>query len=416
MKLKLKYYVLIVLAIELVFFNPGNAHAVLNTPENSETLDQAKLQEVVKQQKNKLPVYFFWGNGCPHCEHEKKFLLAIQNDYPEIEVKSFETWYNKNNYQLLLQVSKEKTGRAVGAVPFLVIGDKTVLGFTDSETTGAKIKQLFDIYVAKSQLKNTENKLAKPKIEEKIKYPLLGEINLAKLSLPILTVILGTLDGFNPCSMWALVVLITLLINTGSKKKMWIVGGTFIIASALSYFLFLTAWFNAFLLVGYLAIVRSLIAVLAICVGTYFLSDYYKKRKQNALTCEVTSSETKNKLIARLEKAVQKRSILAMIAAVIFVAFSVNLIELICSAGIPAIYTQILSQNNLPKIGYYGYLLVYDFFYMLDDIVVLLIAGFTWQLFISSGKYTKYSHLIGGVLLVILGLIMLINPQLLMFK
>jgi len=303
-------------------------------------------------------------------------------------------------------------------VPVTVIGDELVVGFSGEDTTGAKIKQLLDIYIVKSKLDNNGGgePIATSPIGEKIKYPLLGEINLKNLSLPFLTVILGTLDGFNPCSMWALVVLITLLINTGSKKKLWLVGNTFIIASSLSYFLFLTAWFNTFLFVGYLPAVKILIGILAVGVGIYFLNDFYKKRKLAALTCEVTSETTKNKLIARLERAVQKESVLAIIIAVVFVAFSVNLIELLCSAGIPAVYTQVLSQNNLSKIGYYLYLLVYDFFYMLDDIVVLVIAGFTWQLLISTNKYTKYSHLIGGILLLILGIIMLVNPQLLMFK
>jgi len=393
-----------------VFFNTGTAQAALNAPDGSQTQ--------LAQKSEKLPVYFFWGDGCPHCHDELIFLQKIKDDYPEIEWLNFETWNNEANYQLLLQVTKEKGGRASGSVPVTVIGDELVVGFSGEDTTGAKIKQLLDIYIVKSKLDNNgdDEPIATSPIGEKIKYPLLGEINLKNLSLPFLTVILGTLDGFNPCSMWALVVLITLLINTGSKKKLWLVGNTFIIASSLSYFLFLTAWFNTFLFVGYLPAVKILIGILAVGVGIYFLNDFYKKRKLAALTCEVTSETTKNKLIARLERAVQKESVLAIIIAVVFVAFSVNLIELLCSAGIPAVYTQVLSQNNLSKIGYYLYLLVYDFFYMLDDIVVLVIAGFTWQLLISTNKYTKYSHLIGGILLLILGIIMLVNPQLLMFK
>ena len=163
-------------------------------------------------------------------------------------------------------------------------------------------------------------------------------------------------------------------------------------------------------------IVRIIIGVLAVGVGVYFVRDYIKKRKQDALVCEVTSSETKNKIVNRLQNVLQKKSIWAVILGVVVIAFSVNLIELMCSAGIPAIYTQILSQSNLPPAGYYLYLLAYDFFYMLDHIIVLLIAGLTWQLLVSTGKYIKYSHLIGGILLLILGAIMLINPSWLMFK
>ena len=195
---------------------------------------------------------------------------------------------------------------------------------------------------------------------------------------------------------------------------MWIVGTTFILISAFSYFIFLAAWMNAFALIGYLKVTRVIVGVLAMAVGIYFLRDFWKKRKQNELVCEVGSNQHKEKIVMRLQKVLQYDKILPIIIGVAFIAFSVNLIELFCSAGLPTIFTGILTQNELPKATYYLYLLGYDFFYMLDDIVVLLIAGFTFQAFQGSVKFTKYSHLIGGILILILGLIMLINPNLLM--
>ncbi len=375
---------------------------------------------IKQEQSDKLPVYLFWGDGCPHCHAEMVFLEKIKKDYPQIEFKKYEVYNNKNNYELFNQLAKEK-GIEVKGVPTLFIGDEVIVGFSTEDITGARIKQALDIYLIKNQIKpettESEERLNQEDRQDKIvDYPLLGKIKLNDLSLPILTAVLGTLDGFNPCSMWALIILITLLINTGSRKKMWLVGSVFILASAFSYFLFLTAWLNAFLLIGYLKIVRLLIGLLAIGVGIYFLYDAYKKRKQDVLTCEVSNEETKNKIIQRLENTLHKKSIWAVIIGIIMVAFSVNLIELMCSAGIPAIYTQILSQNHLPRLSYYLYLIGYDFFYMLDDIIVLIIAGLTWQLLQGTQKYTKYSHLIGGVLILILGIIMIVNPGLLSFK
>lgn len=384
--------------VAAMFFSGAGAQAALPAPEDG----------------GKLPVYFFWGEGCPHCHDEQVFIEKIKGDYPQIEWLDFEVWNDQENLALLQQMTREKTGQPSGVVPVTIIGDEVIFGYGDDETTGAKIKQLLDLYVIGALEGN--GKQIDEEYEETVKYPLLGKISLKNMSLPVLTVVLGTLDGFNPCSMWALIVLITLLINTGSKKKMWIVGGTFIGVSAISYFVFLTAWLNAFLVIGYLMAVRVAIGVLAVGVGIYFIRDYIKKRKQDTLVCEVTTSETKNKIIDRLQRVLQKKSVWATIIGVSAIAFSVNLIELMCSAGIPAIYTQILSQNKMSGAGYYLYLLAYDFFYMLDDIVILLIAGFTWQLIAGTGKYTKYSHLIGGVLLLVLGAIMLINPNILMFK
>ncbi len=369
-----------------------------------------------KQQK--LPVYLFWGDGCPHCHAEKIFLNKIKADYPQIEFKEYEVYKNRDNLKLFKQFAEEK-GINVKGVPMTFIGDNVITGFDNEDNIGQQIRRALDIYLIKNKLKKqsyTPTDSQQVAINKKLHHPLLGKLNLNKLSIPVLTAVLGTLDGFNPCSMWALVVLITLLINTGSRKKMWLVGWIFILASSLSYFLFLAAWLNTFLIIGYLKLVRWAIGSLAIGVGIYFLYDAYKKRKQKQLTCEVTNEETKNKIIQRLEKTLAKKSLWGVIVGVIAIAFSVNLIELMCSAGIPAIYTQILSQNHLPRLSYYLYLVGYDFFYMLDDMIVLIIAGLTWKLLVGTEKYTKYSHIIGGILILILGIIMIINPGLLSFK
>ena len=365
------------------------------------------------QEQNKLPVYFFYGDGCPHCRDEEIFWGKIKNNYPNIEWINYEIWNNRENYELLLKTTEETIGRATGNVPITIIGEQAIIGFRDEQTTGVQIRQLLDIYAATGKVEKDSQSANQ---DEVVKLPLWGKLKLKELSLPLLTMALGTLDGFNPCSMWALLVLITLLINAGNKKKIWLVGWTYIVASALSYFMFLTAWFNTFLIVGYLKIIRVGIGILAVTVGAYFLRDYIKKRKQDDLTCEITSTKTKTKIIQKLEKVLKNEKPLGIIIGIALIAFSINLIELLCSAGIPAVYTQVLAQNNLPKITYYLYLLLYDFFYMLDDIVVLLIAGFTWKVFAGNQKYAKYSHLIGGVLLTVLGIIMILKPNLLMFE
>ncbi|NMC51759.1 hypothetical protein GYA54_03470 [Candidatus Kuenenbacteria bacterium] len=368
-------------------------------------IDKAGAQE-------KLPVYFFWGDGCPHCHEEQIFWETIKDNYPEIDWISYETWKNTDNQALLLKMTRERTGKAFGSVPVTIIGEKIIYGFGNENTTGQQIIKALDIYTGRTTAEMPGQKTK----ENKYHLPLIGEVDIQKLSLPVLTIVLGAVDGFNPCSMWALLVLITLLINSGSKKKMWLVGWTYIIASSISYFLFLTAWLNTFLVIGYIVAIRIIIGILAIGVGIYFFRDYLKNRKKNDLTCEVTSTETKSKIISRLEKILQKEKTLGIIAGITLIAFSINLIELLCSAGIPAVYTQILSQNNISSGGRYLYLLIYDFFYMLDDIVVLLIAGFSWKLFVGNKKYAKYSHLIGGLLLFILGAIMIFSPNLLMVK
>lgn len=393
----------------LHYFHPDSAMAALPAPGN----ELGNNSSAPANDNRKLPLYLFWGDGCAHCEDEKQFLEKIKVDYPQIEILSFEVWHNKKNYQTLLEVSRRISGHQSSSVPFTVIGNEYMLGYKDDATSGAEIRQLLDLYIAQSSNSQPNEMPMQPKAT--IKYPLLGILNLKTLSLPILTAALGTLDGFNPCSMWALVVLITLLINSGSKKKMWLVGWVFILTSAFSYFIYMTAWFALFSSLGAIRAVQTAISILAITLGAYFLYDWFKKRKQSALVCAVAPDKTKATIIRRLKNALTKNSVWLMIAGVILVTWSVNAIEFMCSAGIPTIYTGILAQNNLPTAGYYAYLGLYDFFYMLDDMVVLLIAAFTWKIFTASGKYTQYSRLLGGILILILGIIMLVSPRILMF-
>ena len=91
------------------------------------------------------------------------------------------------------------------------------------------------------------------------------------------------------------------------------------------------------------------------------------------------------------------------------------MVELVCSAGLPAIYTQILSLSNLPTWQYYFYLGLYILIFMLDDLFVFFTAMFTLKAVGVESKYARYSHLIGGVLMLVIGLLLLFKPEWLMF-
>ena len=112
--------------------------------------------------------------------------------------------------------------------------------------------------------------------------------------------------------------------------------------------------------------------------------------------------------------ATQKKFILAFFG-IIALAFAVNLVELICSAGLPAIYAQVLAMNNLSSLQHYLYILLYIFFFMLDDLLVFFIAMVTLQLSGVSTKYSRFSNLIGGILMLIIGLLLIFKPGWLTF-
>jgi glutaredoxin len=336
-----------------------------------------------------LPViYLFHSEGCFHCQKERVFLEELKIEMPELKIMEYEVWHNEKNRKLFLEIA-EKLKVKNPAVPFTVIGDKYLIGFDNPENSGQTIRQM---------IKNKENKET--------------EIDLKSASLPFLAVTLGILDGFNPCSMWSLFVLLTLVIATGSKKKVWLVGSVFIITSAISYFLFMVAWLNAFVFLNYFIFTKIIIGIIALVTGIIFIKRFYTFKSN---VCSVASGEKKEKIVEKIKKVLSSSKLPLLILGVAGVAFSVNLIELLCSLGIPVVFTKVLSMHNLASWKYYAYIAFYDFFYMLDDIVVLLIAGFSMRFFVMNDKYSRYSQLIAGILILVLGAIFLFKPEFLMF-
>jgi thiol-disulfide isomerase/thioredoxin len=371
-------------------------------------------------QENPVTLYLFWGSGCPHCAAEEKFLTSIQKDYPTLTIRKFEVWGSSVNQGIFKQIGL-KLNADVRGVPFTVIGNNYVSGFYTDDTTGAEIRDYLDAcvqnacvdVVAEVAPTLPEKKPLVPKsLPKEVSFPLVGKIDLTTLSLPVIAVVIGTLDGFNPCSMWVLLFLISLLLNLENKKRRWLLGSTFITASGLVYFFFMSTWLNILLFIGFITWVRVAIAVFALGAGAFSLNKFW----QHHTGCLVENDEKRKKTFEKLKKITYDKSLLVALFGIIALAFAVNLVELLCSAGFPAIFTQILALNQLPPSQYYLYILLYVFFFMLDDILVFIIAMKTLEVTGISTKYAKYSHLLGGVLMVIIGALLIIKPEFLMFN
>lgn len=352
-------------------------------------------------------IILFHGEECPHCRAERAFLKDLKKEMPNLKITEYEVWHNEENRKLFLKTAKELGIKRLG-VPLTIIGGQYLIGFDKPENSGKEIRRMLKSLEVEPPNRGSTSTSA----EEAISHPLFGKLNIKNLSLPILSVVLGTLDGFNPCSMWSLLVLLTLAIASGSRKKVWLVGGVFILTSAVSYFLFMAAWLNAFIFIGYFTIVQFAIGIAAIIAGFFSIREFYKFKPN---VCEVSTPEQQRKLSERIKRVLRSSSLPMMLLGVVAIAFSVNLIELLCSLGIPVIFTKTLTMYHLASWKYYGYIGLYDFFYMLDDIIVLAIAGFSMKFLHLNGKYSRYSRLAAGILMLILGLIFLFKPGILMF-
>jgi len=376
-----------------------------------------------------LDIYLFQSNTCSHCTAEKAFLKEIVPKYPELTINSYEVSTNPQNLQLMIKVG-EKLGVDAGGVPFLVIGKDSIIGFNSDETTGAQIEKKIRETLQDPPEDIVEQVLAENPQLTAMKTYLTGEpegknaaavekkpsfklnLNPESLPLPAFTFVIALMDGFNPCAMWALLFLISLLLGMKNRKKMWLLGGTFIITSGLVYFLFLAAWLNFFMVIGYALVIRYIVGIFAFGLGVYYLYDFYKNRGG----CVVSENEKRHGIIERIKEVVLNKHLSVALLGMVLLAASVNLIELLCSAGLPAVYTKVLSMNSLPVWQYYLYLMFYIFIFMLDDIIVFVGAMITLQAFGIKNKYAKYSHLLGGIIVLLIGLALIFRPELLSFK
>ena len=369
-----------------------------------------------------VTIYLFWTEGCPHCAHEKEFLARLHRADPHIKIVALELSGNRENLELFQKVGKFLNADVSG-VPFTVIGTQYVRGWQDESTTGrtitmalkeARRQEAPDIVatlragMALFLTPGLENQV----IPETLTVPLLGQINLKYLSLGLVTVIIGALDGFNPCAMWVLIFLINLLIGLEDRKKMWILGGAFIIASGAVYFLFMTAWLNILVFLGFIFWIRIAIGLIALFAGGYNLREYLT---DTAGVCKLSHGTRRQRTMDRLKEIITTRKFWLALGGIVLLAFMVNLVELICSAGFPVVYLQILSLTPLPFWQYYLYLLLYIFIFMLDDIIVFVVAMLTLQLMGGTTWYKRFSNLIGGILMLLIGVLLIFKPGWLMF-
>ena len=378
----------------------------------------AYAEEIETEEVN---IYFFWAHGCPHCQAEKDFLKTMEQKYPNVDIHSLEVTSNKENADLLKKAGKELNADISG-VPFTVVGEQYFTGWYNEETTGKSIERAISCVLENhcqdvigkltTSISETPHTNSGKVIPEKLDLPIIGEIETKNLSLPVLTIIIAALDGFNPCAMWVLLFLISLLLGMQNKKRMWIFGSIFIAASAFVYFLFMSAWLNLFLFLGVVFWIRIVIGLVALFAGGYNLREYFTNP---AGTCKITGTEKRQRVFEKLKKIVQEKHIFLALLGLIVLAFAVNLVELICSAGLPAVYTQILTLTNLPSWQHYSYLGLYIFIFMLDDLFVFFVAMITLQATGVTDKYSRISHIVGGIIMLIIGILLIFKPELLMF-
>ncbi|MBR0681228.1 hypothetical protein GXW74_12100 [Roseomonas eburnea] len=372
-----------------------------------------------------MTLHVFWSLGCPHCHRALEFLTRLTAEDDELRLRLHEVERDaeaRRRFAALI----DRHGLPP-AVPTILIGPRVLTGFLE----GASEAQIRAAIAAcrtnpcpdlvegldSSDLGGASAAAAgggardpgpaqpqAPDLPEMLRVPLLGDLRLADLSLPAVTVLLAAADGFNPCAMWALAFLLGLLLPMRDRGRIWLLGGVFLIVSGLVYWLLLAAWLNLVLLIAGLAWIRVAVALAAAAAGVHHLRAFAAGPQAS---CPVTQAAPRRRMLDSLAEQARGARLLAAAGGVALLAVAVNLVEILCSAGLPAVYSALLAQAPIPPWQHQLYLLLYIAVFMADDVALFAGAVATLHLTSADTRYAHATRLVGGlVMLAIAGLLL----------
>jgi glutaredoxin len=339
--------------------------------------------------------------GCPHCEAAKAFLKDLQRERPAIRIAIYDIAEDSTARQRLATLTAERGIANIG-VPTFLIGAEMIVGFLSAETTGAEILARLD--------QRAQDAVPLAAVES-IQTKWFGDLHVRNLGLPLFTVVIGLLDGFNPCAMWVLLFLLSLLVNLHDRLKLALIAGTFVAVSALVYFAFMAAWLNMFFWIGLSRPIQIGLGGIALLVGAVNVKDFFALHHGISLSIPESS---KPGLYARIRRILQAESLVGALAGIVILAGLVNLVELLCTAGFPALYTQILALQQMPAWEYYSYLGLYNLAYIFDDSLMVTIAVVTLSRKKLQERAGRWLKLTSGLVMAGLGAGLLLQPKWLM--
>ena len=315
----------------------------------------------VSASDKQVNLYYFHAEGCPTCALETTYLEELTSKDTNLVLHKYEIAFDKENQKLSKDVG-ELLNQPINSTPTLIIGREVIVGFKEGSTE--KTIEEAITFVRDNNVRDVVGEMlgiVEPgqgvdiiNEESKVNLPFFGEVDAKSVSLPLLAIVLGGLDGFNPCAMWVLLLLISMLFHLEEQWKKWFLGGLFLLTTAIMYFFFMLSWLNITILFGTLVYIRWLIGGLSIGGGIFNIRRY----TQMEPGCEIVDESKRLKIRDRL-KAIYSQPVFALAAVgIVVLAVSVNLVELICSAGLPVLFTQILTLNDLSSTQHIMYLLL----------------------------------------------------------
>ena len=352
-----------------------------------------------------VQLYFFWSLTCPHCTAAHPYIEAIPQSRPWVRLHALELSRQPENVQRYEAMARA-LGETAAAVPALVFCGEMHVGWDGDEITGATVRRRLDECRTRAA-EGTESKAQAPAAAP-IDLPLIGVVDPASLSLPVLTLVLAGLDAFNPCAFFVLLFLLSMMAHQKSRARMLVIGGVFVAISGLMYFAFMAAWFNVFQIFGHLAWVTLAAGALAVFVGVVNVKDFFVFEK--GLTLSIPEAK-KPDIFRRTRGILAAENLPAMIAATVLLAIAANFYELLCTAGFPMVYTRLLTLAGLSPAASYGYLAAYNLIYVVPLAAIVAVFAGSLGARKLSEREGRLLKLLSGVMMLELGALLLLAPE-----
>jgi glutaredoxin len=353
-------------------------------------------------------VYFFSSEACPHCARADAFLAQLADEHAWLRVHHLEVVRNAENRALYLRLARQ-LGQQARHVPAFAFCDTLRVGFPEEDPPGAGLRAALE-GCRRQRATGAGGGEAAEGRPGPIAIPGLGRLDPETASLPLFTVVIAALDGFNPCAFFVLLVLLSLLVHARSRTRILLVGGVFVVCSGVFYFAFMAAWLNAFLLWGELQLLTRLAGVVAVALAVVNVKDFFWPGRGPSLSIP---ERARPDLFRRMRSLLTATSTPSVLLGAAVLAMAANSYELLCTAGFPLVFTRVLTLRELPTSTYYLYLALYNLVYIVP--LATLVGVFAWtlgsrKLGEEEGRILK---LLSGLMLLGLGAVLVTAPTLL---
>jgi hypothetical protein len=355
----------------------------------------------------RIVVYYFYSDTCPHCIDARPFVAELgRRDW--IDLRSFEIVHNRE-HGLLYRDIAAAVGERARAVPAFIFCGSMHTGFERPETTGAVLLARMEYCRAdpERQLAALRGAGPEPGTVMGVQVPVLGLVDPGEWALPMLTVVIAGLDAFNPCAFFVLLFLLSLMVHARSRARMMLVGGTFVLISGLVYFAFMAAWLNVFLLLGQLRLVTMAAGLVAVSLAVINIKDYFWFGSGPSLSIPAARKPGLNQ---RIRSLVAARSLSAMLLGTAVLAVAVNSYELLCTAGLPMVYTRILTLRETDSLVFYLYLVLYNTVYVIPLLIIVLLFVLRLGSRKLGEREGRLLKLASGMMMLALGGLLLAAP------